>query len=90
AIQSVPAPEVMAQSVASPLPEKTAANELKPEIPAAAASVAADEIKSEVAAAEAQCKLAEEGRREIDVEVVYVVGPAVVAYEEERGDVALL
>ncbi|CAF4250391.1 unnamed protein product [Rotaria socialis] len=90
AIQSVPAPEVMAQSVASPLPEKTAAHELKPEIPAAAASVPADEIKSEVAAAEAQCKLAEEGRREMDVEVVYVVGPAVVAYEEERGDVALL
>ncbi|CAM4870799.1 unnamed protein product [Rotaria socialis] len=80
----------MAQSVASPLPEKTAAHELKPEIPAAAASVPADEIKSEVAAAEAQCKLAEEGRREMDVEVVYVVGPAVVAYEEERGDVALL
>ncbi|CAF4575797.1 unnamed protein product [Rotaria socialis] len=89
-IESVPAPEVMAQSVASPLPEKTAVDELKPEIPAAAASVPADEIKSEVAAGEAQCKVGEEGRREMDVEVVYVVGPAVVAYEEERGDVALL
>ncbi|CAF4955645.1 unnamed protein product, partial [Rotaria socialis] len=48
------APEVMAHSVASLLPEKTAADQLKIEIPAAAASVLTDEVKAEAPLAAAE------------------------------------